>query len=151
MQTWQAQTILIWGIFNIFLGTRGFYESWKRKNAFGLIPYFSFTGAYVWGDAVIFGLFWSLVSLLCLILKDWLLFLLFISVFWLVRSIGETIYWFLQQFSSLVRNPPEKLLGFRFFHNDSIWFIYQICMQCVTVTTLISTIYISKLWLDSLF
>jgi len=47
---------------------------------------------FVWGDAVIFGLFWTVALIVAWVLKDWYLFLLIVSVFWVVRSLGETIY-----------------------------------------------------------
>jgi hypothetical protein len=147
MTAWQKVTIAIWGTIHFLLFIKGFYESNKKKNAYGLtILLFPF-GIFVWGDAVIFGLFWTLSSIATLLLKDWILFLLFISVFWLVRSAGETIYWFNQQFSPIKRNPPETLPLYKFFHNDSIWFIYQISMQCICVISIIFSIYFAHLWL----
>jgi len=60
------------------------------------------------------------------------------------------MYWLHQQFSTLERNPPKSLLGYRFFGNDSIWFVYQIFWQCVTVIAVIASIYTAWLWLGSL-
>ena len=97
-------------------------------------------GIFVWGDATVFGIFWFLASITTLLLNDWILFLLVFSVFWVVRSLGETIYWFNQQFSKVIQWPPEKLPFFKFFHNDSIWFVYQIVNQCITVVSIIVSI-----------
>lgn len=122
----------------------------QKNNVFGLTQPLLFIGSFVWGDAVVFSLFWVLVSALCLWVNNWYLFLLFQAVFWAVRGTGETIYWLNQQFSTLERNPPQNLLGYRFFKNDSIWFVYQIFWQCVTVFSIIATIYCAWLWLKSL-
>ena len=149
MESWQKIIIIIWGIISFALFVKGFKESKDKKNAYGLTPFFPF-GAFVWGDAVVFGFFWTAVFVVVLILNDWTLFLLIISVFWVVRSIGETIYWFNQQFSKINRNPPEKNWMFKYFHNDSVWFIHQIGWQCVTVISIIFSIYLTHIWLKSL-
>lgn len=144
------QTFLLFFIvLNLFVMVKAFIQCYIHKNAFGLTYYLNILGIFAWGDAIIFAPFWALVSAVALTLQDWTLFLLIFSLFWLVRSLGETIYWFNQQFSTLNRNPPEKLPGFKFFHNDSIWYIYQIFWQCVTVVSAVFSLYFSKLWLAS--
>jgi hypothetical protein len=140
--------VLIYGLINLLVFLKGFYETKYRKNAYGVTRPLYILGMFVWGDAVIFGLFWAFSSLIALYLKDWYLFLLIVSVFWVVRSLGETIYWFNQQFSKINRNPPEKLPCYSIFQNDSIWFAHQIGWQCVTVAALIFTIYFAHLWLS---
>ncbi|HUV71614.1 MAG TPA: hypothetical protein VMW25_01260, partial [Clostridia bacterium] len=137
MSLWQKGLILIFCLVNLLVFFKGFYESKFKRNAYGLTRPLVFLGIFVWGDAVVFGLFWFFSSIITLFLSDWYLFLLIISVFWLVRSLGETIYWFNQQFSTIKRNPPEKLPGYSFFHNDSLWFVYQIVWQVVTVVSII--------------
>lgn len=145
MSNWQTILVIVWGAIALFIHLRGTSESGK-KNAFGLTPHLLAYGVFVWGDAVIFGLFWFLVSIVILVIQDWILFLLLVSVFWVVRSLGESIYWLNQQFSSLNRNPPEKTRLYSYFHSDSVWFIHQIVWQCITVISVISTIYLSKKW-----
>lgn len=147
MDTWQQITIIIYSLLSFLVFIKGLYQSTKKKNAYGKTASLFWLGIFVWGDAVIFGLFWFLSSLFSLLTNDWLLFLLVISVFWLVRSLGETIYWFNQQFSQINRNPPERLLGYKFFKNDSIWFGYQITWQCITIMSVITTLYLANLWL----
>jgi hypothetical protein len=80
-------------------------------------------------------------------LNDWLLFWLIVSVFWAVRSWGETIYWLNQQFSTIERNPPKKHILYPIFHNDSVWFVHQIIWQCVTVISIVVSLYFGRLWL----
>ena len=91
-----------------------------------------------------------IISIVVIILNDWILFLLILSVFWLVRSLGETIYWLNQQFSKINRNPPKKFWTFKFFPQDSLWFIHQIFWQCIAVISIIFTIYFAKIWLTFL-
>ncbi len=148
MQSHQSIIIILFAILNFVLFIKGYIETRYRKNAFKTVPYVLILfGIFVWGDAVIISLFFVLTSTLSLILNDWILFLLIFSAFWLVRSLGETIYYFNQQFSKVVRQPPKKLPGFWIYQNDSIWFAYQIFVQCISVITLITTIYLAHLWL----
>jgi hypothetical protein len=149
MNKWQQIIVIVYGVINFLVFIKGFYESKHKKNAYGLTPYLFFLGVFVWGDAVIFGLFWTISSLVSFLLHDWFLFLLTVSVFWITRSLGETIYWFNQQFSDKKNawNEPKNLLFHSVFHNDSIWFIYQIMWQCVTVISVIFSIYFVKLWI----
>lgn len=147
MLFWQKITIFGYAVFSFLTFVKGVYESAKKKNAYGETVWLYWMGIFVWGDAVIFGLFWALASLASLLLGDWVLFLLLWSVFWLVRSIGETIYWFAQQFSTIEREPPNSLPLYKIFRNESVWFGMQIFHQAITVVTIITTIYLARLWL----
>ncbi len=132
------------------LFVNSFHQTKHKKNAFGLTRPLFFIGAFVWADVVVFSPFWIVASLIPWYLQSWTLFLLILSVFWLVRSFGETLYWFNQQFSSINRNPIENLPLRSVFHNDSIWFVHQIFWQCISVLTIITTIYLSWSWLQQL-
>lgn len=150
MQPVQQMVVVLFGLVNLFFFSKGFYESYKKKNAYGMTYLLFPFSIFVWGDAVVFGLFWTVVSVSVLLLQDWILFLLFLSLFYLIRSIGETIYWFNQQFSKVIRCDPEKYWTHKIFHNDSVWFVFQTVHQCITVVTLITSIYLARLWLTSL-
>ncbi|KUK79178.1 MAG: hypothetical protein XD95_0566 [Microgenomates bacterium 39_7] len=119
----------------------------KSGNTNTETPQLFFIGAFVWADVVVLGLFWSLVSVVVLILQDWLLFWLVVSVFWVVRSAGEVFYWLNQQFSSQERNPPQKFWLFKFFPNDSVWFVIQVYWQCLLVVSIIASVYLFSIWL----
>lgn len=147
MQLWQQNFLLIYALFNFLIFIKGFDQSKYKNSAFTCTYGLFFLGIFVWGDAVIFGLFWSISALISLILQDWYLFLLITAIFWVVRSLGETIYWLNQQFSPINRNPAKNLLGYSIFHNDSIWFIYQIFWQSISVISIILSIYLANLWL----
>lgn len=148
MELWQQIIIAVYGLLAFTAFITCFRACYYHKKPFEETPLygFLFTG-FVRADNVVFGLFWSIISIILLILQEWILFLLILSVFWLVRALGETIYWFLQQFSPRPGNDPSKFWYFKFFHNDSIWFVNQIYWQCVTVITIISTLYLSYAWL----
>jgi hypothetical protein len=149
MELWQKNIILIFGIVAFINFLRSFYQCRAKKNPFGKTYFNVIFGAFVWADMVIFGVFWVVVSTVALLLDDWLLFLLILSLFWLVRSIGETAYWISQQFSQIKRNPISNFkYARRLFHDDSVWFVYQIFWQCITVITIITSIYLTRLWLQ---
>lgn len=146
MNCWQQLLIILLGIFS-FLGIlRGFRES-KKGNAYGLTRVFAVIGAFVWGDVVVFGFFWFLVSIIALIVNDWLLFLMTVCIFWFLRGIGEMVYWLNQQFSSDNRNPPERFWLHKIFRNDSVWFVMQIISMCVAVMAAVVFLLLFKMWI----
>ncbi len=147
MNNLEPAFLIIFSFYSLACFYSGYKNAIQQKNAFGYSTAFIPLGSWVWGDALIFGLFWFLVSVFILFKNDWILFLLIISVFWMVRSFAEIIYWLNQQFSVKERNHPKNLKFNQFFHNDSIWFIYQIVWQCILVVSLITTVYLFKLWL----
>ncbi|NMC36333.1 hypothetical protein GYA49_04785 [Candidatus Beckwithbacteria bacterium] len=147
---WQSIFIIAYSLFALSGFCLGLRQSSKKHNAFGNHPIFNLIGAFVWGDCVVFGLFWFLVGIVVLLLQNWWLFWLAQSAFWFVRSFGETIYWLNQQYSQRMRNPPQKFWLFKIFKNESVWFINQIAWQCLAVVSLILTIYFTNLWLQSL-
>lgn len=141
--------LLIFFLISIIVFAKSLYETKQKHNPFGVTPFLYPFGIFVWADGVIIGLFWSLVSAVSNFLQDQLLFIFIVSLFWLVRSIGETIYWLNQQFSPVKRNSPQNLLGHSVFQNDSVWFVYQVFWQCLTVISLILSVYFGAQWLAS--
>lgn len=150
MNNFQNLIISIILAVNIILFIKSYFETNRKNNAFGLSKGFSVFGAYVWGDGVVFGLFWILVSIFCLIFQQWILFWLIFAIFHAVRSLGETIYWFNEQFATKHRNKPEDLPYFKIFRNESVYFALQIYHQCVSVIAIVASIYFAHLWLTSL-
>ena len=147
MNSWQQIIILLFALINIIFFLKGYYEVTNKKNAFGLTNYLFFLGSFVWGDMIVLGPFWILASVITSILASWYLFLLIISVFWVARSLGETIYWISEQFSGKNRNSPQTLRFYKMFKSDAVWFIYQLINQCILVASIIFSIYFAKLWL----
>lgn len=137
-------------IYAIYATSKGWYACRHHKQAYKLSPEYFLLGAFVMGDAFVLGIFWTGVAGLILLLQDWLLFWLIWSVFWVVRSAGETIYWFNQQFSTINRNPPHNLPWTSVFHDDSVWFIYQVICQCVMVAAILMSIYFATLWIRTI-
>ena len=120
-----------------------------RLNSYKMVPGFFLMGAFIYGDVLPLSVFWILVSIVCFVFRDLTLFYLILSLFWLVRSVGETLYWFLMQFSPRV-DMTERVSLMPFYHivkNDSVWIIYQVVCQCVTVVTLITSVKLFVIWL----
>lgn len=136
MENWQTITITILVILAILFFIVGLINV-KRGKAYQKFWPLNIIGAFVWGDAIIFGPFWIVSSVVSLWLKNWQLFEIIFLCFWLVRSLGETIYWFLQQFSEVKREPPERIWFYRFVKSDAVWFIFQIWWQCITIVSLV--------------
>jgi len=145
---WQKIFVIIFGLFNFIIFLKSLQEV-KKGNVYGLTKFLFFVGIFVWGDAVVLAPFWIIVSLITLFLNNWYLFLLFISVYWTVRSLGETIYWLNHQFAIKDNsNFYKTLMGYQFFKSNAILFVYQIFLQCITVFSIIITIYLANLWLS---
>ena len=142
--TWQSLLLLI-SISSFIFFIQSFYQSSKKK-AFEETPWLLPWGIFVWGDGVVFGLFWFIISVLTFALNDWNLFLLIYSIFWLVRSLGEVLYWIHEQFAKNHRNEPKNLRGYSLVKNDSVYFLYQIVWQCVMVVSIIFAIYFGVIW-----
>jgi len=150
MEVWQQTLVMIYGMGGAIAGAKGMYNSITHKNPYEESKWTIFYGAFVWGDSSVFGLFWALISFSIILLKDWNLFLLAVSIFWLFRSTGETFYWFLTQFTDLNKDPAEKFFLHKFFPDNSVWFINQILWQCISVLSLIATIFFSYIWIKTL-
>lgn len=148
MLPWQQLFLIALGLLSLVVTAKGLYESSRKGHAFADTIFLGWLGIFVWGDAVVFGPFWFLTSFITLLLRDWYLFAVVVSVFWVVRSAGEMMYWFNQQFSSLRRNPPEKMRCYSLFKSEAVWFGYQIFWQCVCVVAVITSIFFFSQWLE---
>jgi hypothetical protein len=146
MNSGQTLFLLLFACYAVVGLVWGLCQS-RQGNTNSETPGLWLLGAFVWADAVVFGLFWLLVMGMIWLLNDWLLFWIVIAVFWVVRSGGEVIYWFNEQFAVKHRNPAKKFWIYRFFPNDSVWFVFQIYWQCLLVISIIFSIYLFALWL----
>lgn len=143
--------LILFAIVNAATFLYALHKVKNKKEAYGRVPQLLvITGSFVWADHVIFGAFWTLATIAAIALNDQILFALIYSVFWLVRSVGESMYWFLQQFSHMNRNPPENFRIHKVFHNSSVWFVHQIYWQVVTVTTILTSLLLASIWIKSI-
>lgn len=144
---WLEATSMALFLGGLLLAVVGWRYTYYRHQPFTVTPWFFPTGIFVWGDAVIIGIFWSLLGICAYLLGDWSFVGLGISLFWLVRAWGEVQYWLHEQFATKHRNPPHTLHFHRFFPDESIWFVYQVFWQCVMVAALLAACWFGKQWL----
>lgn len=135
--------VILYGIISLVAFIKGLKETKFNNNPYGLTP-FGLLGIFVWGDAVIIGLFWMLACVFVLLVGKWSIGLLVISLFWVVRSFGEIIYWLLQQFAVKKRDEAQTVPGHSFFPGESVWFAQQVWWQMVLVVSLLATVLIVK-------
>lgn len=148
MESWQKIVVILFGLASLLVFCLGYYQSKVKRNPIGLTRFLYPLGIFVWADAVIVGAFWILSTLVVLFLNDWILFLLIFSVFWVVRSLGETIFFFNQQFSRTVRVPAKHLPLYKVFKDEYVtWFGVQLMNQCITIISIITSVYLFSLWL----
>lgn len=117
---------------------------------------FSFPfGAFVWEDLLILSLFNLIVVIASLVFKDLRIGLLLFIVFWIVRSTGETIYFFLQQFIRPKHHPHlisaqfwilKKFLGK--LSDQQCFIIMQVFFQTLSVIFISFLILLLKFWLN---
>lgn len=139
----QIIIVLLWGIYSFI----AFFLGWRhRKNPFGLSRWFLPLGAFVWTDTIVFGLFFFLVSAFCLVTNQFILFLLIFSVFWTIRSVGEQVYWFLEQFAVAHKNAPHTLWPKKWFKGQESWIVMQITWQCVSAIFIVLSAYLLFTW-----
>lgn len=139
--------LILFSLTNLVVWILGIYHtSFKHHPHQVVLPLFPL-GIFVWGDAVVYALFWVIAGLVCLVRQDSTLFGLIVSIFWTIRGLGETMYWLHEQYTAKNRNLPETLYGLKIFPGESIWFAYQIIAQVITITAIIFSIYFAQLWL----
>ena len=142
--------LAIYFIYSTIALASGYYHAIKKQNPFGLTPWLFFIGSFVWGDALLLGLFWSIVSAMCVVFNQVHLFVFTYSVFWIIRSFGEVQYWMHQQFTSVIRDQPETLWLHRFVRSSAVWFMYQVFWQCFAVISIVSSVFFGWVWINSL-
>jgi hypothetical protein len=110
-------------------------------------------GSFVWEDLLIFSLLHIIFISTGLLLQDFRIIALFTLVFWAVRSTGEALYWFLQQFHQPTVYPHDQYKDFKLIRfilgdisNQRCFIIMQIFWQCITVASLTVLILLLLNW-----
>ena len=106
---------------------------------FGL-PY----GAFVWGDLFVFSILWSIILIVLIKLKNPRYFWVSLFSFWLIRSLGEANYWFLQQFHPDTIPWEQYFDRVYIFNNMSdpeFWVFNQIRHQSIAVLSALGLAY----------
>ena len=139
--------VILWGLYAFVAFIQGLREVGRKNNPYGLCKRYTPLGAFVWADAIVFGVFFVVVSLFTIIISDFVLFLLILSLFWVIRSVGEQMYWFMEQFAVNHKNPEHTLWFSKYFKRNSSWIAMQIYWQCISVISIIATVYFFSRWL----
>jgi len=143
MENWQLVLLSLYAVIAVIYGIIGLWMSSRSKAHKKFLP-LNIIGAFVWGDAAILGWFWLAVVIASLISDSWFLFELIFLCFWLIRALGEVLYWFNQQFSQKELEPPEQIWFYPLFRNNSVWFIFQLWWQCITAVVIVLLILLLK-------
>ncbi len=130
-------------VYALIASAIGFKKSTSNQTNSLAKPFYPI-GIFVFADALIVGPFWLAVSLLSIFYPNLILLGLVFSIFWVVRSFGETIYWLNQQFSPINREPPQKYWLYKIVKNDSVWFLNQLNAQVTLIVSLLATIILTK-------
>ena len=110
-------------------------------------------GAFVWEDMFVFSVYGLIASLATTWLNQWKYGLLFFLVFWLVRSIGETLYFFLEQFIEPKHYPHyidehfwliRKIFGNISYQQCLI--IMQVMFQVIAMSSIVGIIALLFAW-----
>lgn len=110
-------------------------------------------GAFVWEDLLIFSLFNFLVALYVLLVQDIRQGLVMFTVFWMVRSAGETLYFFMQQFTQPLHYPHDIHWHFNVMKkvfgdisNQKCFIMLQVTFQIIMVLAISILILLLKNW-----
>lgn len=110
-------------------------------------------GAFVWEDLLTFSFLFALITLVSILVQDIRYLLLGFVVFWIVRSMGETLYFFLQQFITPKHHPHfiddhfvklRKILGN--ISEQKCFILLQTTMQVITVLSICALVVFLMNW-----
>lgn len=111
------------------------------------------TGSFVWDDLLIFSVFHAGSAFLAYFRDELRLWVLLFLVFWLVRSSGEMLYFFLQQFIEPKHSPHfisrhfssmRKIFGD--ISEQKCFIILQVFFQIIMVTSMTGLILLLMNW-----
>lgn len=145
MLVWQQILIIIFLLYSLVGLGFSIWQIYKQNNFFGLCPLLLPFGAFVWIDGVILCAFWIVFLGITLVVSSWKFFFLVYGVFWMVRSLGEIIYWIHEQFAVHHRNLPHTLgLAYKLFPNESVWIVMQLFWQIVLIVSILGLLVILR-------
>jgi hypothetical protein len=138
----------------IFLGGLSFYKIRTGKKIAEFIYSYGFIlGSFVWEDLFVISLYFLILSLFALYFAQFKLLLLGFFIFWVIRGLGETIYWFLQQFIRPRHYPHNVEEHFAFMRRifgsisaQQCMIIMQVFLQIITMLSTVAVIFLLKNW-----
>ncbi len=98
--------LLLGGFLFLFLAVLAWKKIRNSGENFQFVYHWAFWfGAFVWEDVFVYSLYYAGTFFLTWLFHDVRLALVMISIFWIVRSGGEAVYFFLQQFHMPQHHP----------------------------------------------
>lgn len=115
------------------------YISYRKIVSYKGKIHFTYTwaalmGGFVWEDVLVFSIYGGISSILTLLFGDYRIGILFFLVFWIVRSAGETLYFFLQQFIEPKHDPHAIDSHFVILRKIFKTLSYQQCLIIMQIT-----------------
>ncbi len=150
------QNLLLAGIItNLVLAILSFINVRNSGSEVEFILWAYPLGAFVWEDLLVFSAANVIACIFVTFIKDFRYIFIYFLSFWLIRSIGETFYWFLQQFCTSTMYPHDQydwdrnsilssLIGD--LSNQKYFILNQISWQIVTVLCICGFIFVLKKW-----
>ena len=145
--------LILFGVINLLLALYSIPKIKQDKKSVSFIWWWAFiNGSFVWEDMLVFGLLhfgFAIVGILTQNITIWVICFL---VFWMVRSAGETLYFFLEQFIVPKHHPhyiEDQLKPLRKIFGDideqKCFIIMQVIHQSVLISSIIALIFILRL------
>ena len=110
-------------------------------------------GSFVWEDLLVFSIYGSLAALITFFTHQSKIGILMVLVFWFIRSLGETLYFFLEQFIQPQHYPHHlknhfQLLYFFFgkISDQQAFIILQVFFQIISMFSLTGLILLVLNW-----
>lgn len=144
-------SLLVLNILILFLSWKSINNSGKKITF--LIKWGFLAGIFTWEDACVICTYNTIIIILTLLVGDIRWLILGFLVFWLIRGLGETIYYFLQQFFPKKQFPHDSILKFTFWNKifgkiseQKFYILTQVSVQMVTALSLFFIILLLKYW-----
>ncbi|MDD3648410.1 MAG: hypothetical protein PHS44_08005 [Candidatus Dojkabacteria bacterium] len=155
MKKYIRYAMISWAVLSSVFFILSYLKVRNSGDGWNLILWGSMWGAFIWEDLLILSVYNVVASIIVLILKDNRYVFVFGLFFWLIRSLGEVQYWFLQQFNQPVGFPHNQydwkdnglqrtLLGD--LSDQNYFIIYQVSMQVIAVICLVGLSYLFLNW-----
>lgn len=131
-----------------------FFKIRRDRGVLGFIYKWGFPlGSFVWEDLFVFSLYGAVAASATLISGQIKIGVLFLVIFWVVRSAGETLYFFLQQFIEPKHHPHDIEAHFRALRwvfgpltSQQCYIIMQVLFQMILMLSLSSLILLLLSW-----
>lgn len=147
-------TVIVLLIFFVLLAAYSYKRvRWGEKRAEFIYHWGFLMGAYVWEDAFVFSLLGIIGCSITLAAGQIKYGLLIGLIFWIVRSAGEALYWFLQQFIVPKHHPHNGNELFKSVQkifvnisNQQFFILLQVTFQSILVLSILGLIVLLQKW-----